>query len=904
MKKLLSLLAVSTLVGTSASNLKPMFAEKIVNTGFKSNSVNNKDISIQTENDTNPFISRIINIDTNERVTCSITQNGIIYVGTAFGNGSLSSSKLYKSINGINFIEIKSWSQDYGKNDTIESLTVDDSQSIYVGTYKGIFKQFLGSGNFFALIGIEGIVESLVIDSNNNIYAGTGYGLYKSTDGTEFIKVNVNEVKSSVHSLYVFNNILYIGNNDGLYKSNNVTDFEKLKGIPNQFFVYSISIASDGTVYAGTGYGLYKSTDGINFSNNDIRGKVKTLQIINISITDTGNIYIGTVQGLYKSNNGADFELIDIKTGTSNEIRSLAIINNTTYVGTYDKGLYAINLIERLIKISKPDTFDKSWLLYNGIVYNSVQKIDIKDELVETATLDNKNITLPATDLDITVGEHVLILTLKDKSLASDFGGYTNTGKVIYKLWVKTTIDKEKINYSTNIDDTDLLSGLVSDLGNTNNAQIIQTRVKQGSSVHPATLSSNFDDILIDYKNSFYIQGTVNETTNDFTESGSKQKLSKTTQITTDGIYHLHLVDTVGNTYDSYLELGESNWKLQGKFDDVSLNDKANKLNVTVDSHSASQEVKQEANGWLDNYKNITDSIFNSAVSAKGKGFNISIDNDLKGDYKSFLDPVIYTNTRTQYAINQSKLNNEITKIAEHKLQDGLSGLPQNLNVDTRNVINSSTLDSYKSWINDYQKFINDNKNNWITDIANVASRGFATSQQLQDIKNHIAVLDFKNYLQHVVWTSNSNVSTSNDYQQFVELDKLQSDTIDWVNKNIPEINQAYQNAIKDAESNLNLHGYSISEILNDKKLPKTKSEIDNFADGQSFHDWLQAKADNMYHIWQLKVGLPIGLILLGVTVFASLASYWKFSARHNPIKRAKKTFKPIPDKNIKKKSK
>ncbi|WP_375317178.1 hypothetical protein [Spiroplasma endosymbiont of Virgichneumon dumeticola] len=70
----------------------------------------------------------------------------------------------------------------------------------------------------------------------------------------------------------------------------------------------------------------------------------------------------------------------------------------------------------------------------------------------------------------------------------------------------------------------------------------------------------------------------------------------------------------MGNQYDSYLELGESNWKLTGTFDDQALNDKSNKLNVTIDGHSASQDLKQEINGWLDNYKNIADSTFNVAV--------------------------------------------------------------------------------------------------------------------------------------------------------------------------------------------------------------------------------------------------------------------------------------------------
>ncbi|WP_375317186.1 hypothetical protein [Spiroplasma endosymbiont of Virgichneumon dumeticola] len=133
----------------------------------------------------------------------------------------------------------------------------------------------------------------------------------------------------------------------------------------------------------------------------------------------------------------------------------------------------------------------------------------------------------------------------------------------------------------------------------------------------------------------------------------------------------------MGNQYDSYLELGESNWKLTDTFDDQALNDKSNKLNVTIDGHSASQDLKQEINGWLDNYKNIADSTFNVAVSTKGKGFNITIDNNLKGDYKSFLDHITYVDSKTQYAINQTKLNDEIIKIAEQKLNKGLDLLPK-----------------------------------------------------------------------------------------------------------------------------------------------------------------------------------------------------------------------------------
>uniref|UniRef100_UPI00207A50F4 hypothetical protein n=1 Tax=Spiroplasma endosymbiont of Lariophagus distinguendus TaxID=2935082 RepID=UPI00207A50F4 len=176
MKNLLSMLAVSTLVGTSASNLKPVFTSNVVNHGFKSNQINQKDLIITNENDTNPFINRIIDIDINERITCNIvTNNGVIYVGTATGEGSLSTSKLYQSTDGIKFIEIKSWNQDYGKSDTIESLAIDNENNIYVGTFNNIFKSIIGADHFFALTGVKGIVESLAVANNNTVYASTSY---------------------------------------------------------------------------------------------------------------------------------------------------------------------------------------------------------------------------------------------------------------------------------------------------------------------------------------------------------------------------------------------------------------------------------------------------------------------------------------------------------------------------------------------------------------------------------------------------------------------------------------------------------------------------------------------------------------------------------------------------------
>ncbi|MBP1525591.1 MAG: hypothetical protein H9Q65_03250 [Spiroplasma ixodetis] len=103
------------------------------------------------------------------------------------------------------------------------------------------------------------------------------------------------------------------------------------------------------------------------------------------------------------------------------------------------------------------------------------------------------------------------------------------------------------------------------------------------------------------------------------------------------------------------------------------------------------------------------------------------------------------------------------------------------------------------------------------------------------------------------------------------------------------EINTAYQNAIKQAESGLNLHGYSIDKILNDRPKPQTKSEIDNFADGKSYHDWLQSQANIKFRGWQLAMGFGIAIPLLLVVVAIGWIIRSRTNPRYNGVARARK---------------
>ncbi|WDA54886.1 MAG: hypothetical protein PPFGHCPK_01367 (plasmid) [Spiroplasma endosymbiont of Drosophila atripex] len=847
MKNLLSMLAVFTLVGTSANNLKPVFTSNVVNHGFKSNQLNNNIKGSDNLKKSSDFITK--SLDKDDILSIALQKKNQTYIYARSWK-----SGLYKSTNrGESFDKVKGLGlHENGLKSKISSVAVIPNGTIYVTEqWFGLYKSTNGGESFDKVNFDYSFVTYVTNDLNGTIYVGTNKGLYKSIDGINFNQINFYD---SVWSIAIHpDSTIYVGNASGIYKSTNGGEsFDKVKDEIGE--VRGLAIAPNGTIYVGTSQGLWKNTDGIKFIK--INQIFNNADILSITISSDDRVYVGTSQGLYK-----------------------------------------VDLLNSLFTITKPDYFG---YLYNGFVYKNEQTIELSSNYLKIATLDGILIDVSSKQ-KITVGiKHNLNLTLNNKDNCNQyldlFGGVPNSGLITFNFWIKNEITQDEFNYSTISHDTDLLTGLVANIStaNTYNSPIIQTKQKDGSGV--ITLNTKITSKMINFETSYYEQGTVNETTNDFKATGSKQGVFKNLSIQTDGIYHLHLVDMIGNEYDSYLELGKSNWKLQGKFDDQVLNDKANKLNVTVDSHSASQEVKQEANGWLDNYKNLADSSFNSTVLSKGKGFNITILSDLKGDYKSFLDPVIYIDSKTSYAINQIKLNDEINKIAEQKLQDGLTKVKlftEHLNVDAKNVVNKSTLDNYTSWIKGYDIFINNNKDQWINDIEKIASRGFATTEQENNIKAQVSQFlnndNIKNYLKNVVWKDNKLLeATSSDYNQFIELDKLQSDTINWVNTNMKDINIAYQQAIKNAESGLNLHGYSISEILNGKQKPQTKNEIDNFADGQSYHDWLQSQANIKFRSWGLLLGFSIGIPLILLSVVAGIFICWRTNPKYRGYWRAR----------------
>lgn len=106
-------------------------------------------------------------------------------------------------------------------------------------------------------------------------------------------------------------------------------------------------------------------------------------------------------------------------------------------------------LINRLINFNQPDYFGNK---YNGFVYKQEQKIDINDNFISLAKIDDKTITIPNFQVSLDEGEHEVSLLLK-----SDFKNFYNlfnadeNGFVHYKFWIKKNIKNNIQSYKFNL---------------------------------------------------------------------------------------------------------------------------------------------------------------------------------------------------------------------------------------------------------------------------------------------------------------------------------------------------------------------------------------------------------------------------------------------------------------------
>ena len=148
---------------------------------------------------------------------------------------------------------------------SVYSLAVDANGVVYTGTEQfGIFRSTNRGDEWLHTKLSSASFNCFTINQNGHIFTGTDGAIYRSTNGGASWQLLTSGLGSAIiHSFGVTSNgTLFAGSGDGILRSTNNGDTWSLVGLLGQI-VYSVTIAQNGYIFAGTYYGgIWRSTDG------------------------------------------------------------------------------------------------------------------------------------------------------------------------------------------------------------------------------------------------------------------------------------------------------------------------------------------------------------------------------------------------------------------------------------------------------------------------------------------------------------------------------------------------------------------------------------------------------------------------------------------------------------------
>ncbi|MBI5286366.1 MAG: hypothetical protein HY878_02090 [Deltaproteobacteria bacterium] len=305
-----------------------------------------------------------------------VDKNGTIYVAI-WGSG------VYKSKDGGATWEVL---KENLSSPFVNSIAIDSSGDLYAATEGGVFKSKGGGPDWVQVGLIENIVTALVIDEKGAIYAGTWRdGAFKSKDGgatwdnigkglnpyiktffvgrdgviyagaeegvfslqpgaTSWKSIGLSGVL--IRSVVVIGGKVYAGSHGkGLYINSSGVWTQENVGITN-YEVLSIAIDSDGRLYAGTSWGLFKLVPAIFKQGRDKGGRWEEIEEhagrrIQVVFIDNTNIYVGTPSGLFNApSRGRGWTRVKGGVGVLNITTIIKDGRGNLYVGTDGEGVF------------------------------------------------------------------------------------------------------------------------------------------------------------------------------------------------------------------------------------------------------------------------------------------------------------------------------------------------------------------------------------------------------------------------------------------------------------------------------------------------------------------------------------------------------------------------------------
>lgn len=283
----------------------------------------------------------------------ALAANRRLYVATDSGVARSDTAKeayiSYGTLNGL------------GTKDIAGGIAVDDSENIFVGTSKGLYKGVPavsgGVTNITFTKVLATAINDVFVDSSNNVYAATNGGVAISTNAgmtfTTYNNATNSLANDTVLSLYVDGTTIYAGTAQGLSRSTNGgTSFSTATladGTTNTLPSNRIEslYVSGGIVYIGTNLGLSFSatplTDGT-YTHKKIADGLGSLLIWDIFVNGV-NVYLGTEVGLAISNDsGANFtNVTTIKGLADNTVYDVFVDDDNTLFAATERGLNISN---------------------------------------------------------------------------------------------------------------------------------------------------------------------------------------------------------------------------------------------------------------------------------------------------------------------------------------------------------------------------------------------------------------------------------------------------------------------------------------------------------------------------------------------------------------------------------
>jgi len=305
-----------------------------------------------------------------------IDTNNIVYMGTHRG-------LFFSSDDGLTWTQIIN-------NISVSTILIDKDNNIYCGT--GYYDQ--GNGVLFSSnggiswshLGLSGMtVLSLAMDFEGNIYAGTlKDGLFKTTNkGQSWLQITNGLNGADVFRLKINKNgDIFVGaENEGVYRlTKGSNKFEQI-GVPVSF-TRNFVFFQDSLIFASTRSGVQKY-------NKNLRKWINTglREVYKVGISPNNNLYAGTYFGLYKSTDrGSSWRELRITTDTIINVYNFEVISDDTiFISTnynlrytYDGGenwvitTIATNYFSSILFYSKTGgLFFTGYTPLRGILYRS-----------------------------------------------------------------------------------------------------------------------------------------------------------------------------------------------------------------------------------------------------------------------------------------------------------------------------------------------------------------------------------------------------------------------------------------------------------------------------------------------------------------------------------------------------